>query len=87
MYLNAYPKNSKGEINMNPMTLIKLKPLIFGFKDRHPKVSKFAKAAAQIADVGSVVEVKFTTSQGKTIVTNVKITEEDMELFNAIKGK
>ncbi|HAE52730.1 MAG TPA: hypothetical protein DCG30_05705 [Ruminococcus sp.] len=72
---------------MNPMTLLKLRPLIFSFKDRHPKISKFARAAAQIADVGSIAEVKFTTSGGKTIVTNVRITEEDMELFNAIKGK
>ena len=70
---------------MNPMTLLKLKQLVFGFGNRHPKVMKFVKAASQIADVGSVAEVKFTTSQGKTIVANIRVTEEDMELFKAIK--
>ena len=71
---------------MNPMNLLKLKPLVSGFRKRHPKAEKFVKAALQIADAGSVAEVKFTTSQGKTIVTNIKLTPEDMELVNAVKN-
>ncbi len=71
---------------MNPMSVLKLKPLVEAFRTNHPKVPAFFSAAASSVNVGSVVEVKVTTAEGKEIISNIKVTEQDVELLNELRG-
>ena len=71
---------------MNPMDLLKLRPLLHNFKENHPKLLQFVRAAAQACDEGSIIEVKLTTSEGKTLITNMKISTEDLELMRELKN-
>ena len=69
---------------MNPMAVLKLKPLVEAFRTNHPKVPAFFTAASSAVNVGSVVEVKVTTAEGKEIISNIKVTEQDVELFREL---
>ncbi len=69
---------------MNPMAFMKITPLLKAFKENHPKFPLFFAAAAQTADVDSIIEIKLTTSEGKTMITNMRINEQDMELFREL---
>lgn len=71
---------------MNPLALIKLKPLLKSFKENHPKFLMFVRKALKETDEGSVVEVKITTADGQEFFTNMKINQQDMELFNEMRG-
>ncbi len=71
---------------MNPMALMQLKGLYDKFKGNHPKVPMFFKAAGQMIDEGSIIEISVTDPQGKKITTNMKVSKEDLELFQQLKG-
>lgn len=71
---------------MNPMALLKLKPLLESFRNNHPKFGPFLSTAAGAIDEGSVLEMKITTSQGQTILSNLKVTAEDIQLFQELKN-
>lgn len=71
---------------MNPMDLLKLRPHLHNFKENHPKLLQFVKAAAQACDEGSIIEVTMTTSDGRTLRTNMKISAEDLELMKELKN-
>ncbi|MDE5834696.1 MAG: hypothetical protein K2H26_04160 [Ruminococcus sp.] len=75
---------------MNPLaitkSLTKIKPMLRNFKEGHPKFFPFIKMALTVADPDSVVEVKITTSEGKSYATNLKITEDDMKLVTEAKN-
>ncbi len=73
-----------GEIAMNPMGILKLKPLLEAFKENHPKVLMFMSAMAQQASEGGVFEMKFTSADEKVMVTNMKLTDDDMKLLHEI---
>lgn len=52
------------------------------FTKNHPKFPKFMKAVSKDAiKPGTVVEISVTTEEGKNYTANLKLTEEDMELF------
>lgn len=70
---------------MNPLAALKIKNMLTVFRENHPKVPQFFKAAYGILDVGSVVEMSITTSEGKRIVTNIKVSESDLEQIREIK--
>ncbi len=70
---------------MNPVNAIKYLNLINKFKANHPKLPQFIKAAGTIVDVGTVIEIAVTTSDGKKIVANVKLNEDDMNTIKEIK--
>ncbi len=70
---------------MNPLAALKIKNMLTVFKENHPKVPQFFKAASGILDEGSVVEMSITTSEGKRIVTNIKVTESDLEQIKEIR--
>lgn len=70
---------------MNPMALIKLKGLFDRFKGNHPKVPEFFTAASKSIDVGSIIEINVTTSAGKKLCTNMKVTSEDIEMIKQLK--
>lgn len=71
---------------MNPLALVKIKPLLKTFKENHPKFLMFVRKTLKEADEGSVVEVKITTSEGKEYFTNIKLSENDMELVKEMRN-
>lgn len=70
---------------MNPMALLRIKPKLHQFKESHPKFPMFFRAAADAADEGSVLEISLVTSSGKNLVTNMKMTDNDVELISEIR--
>lgn len=70
---------------MNPMAMLKIKGLIDKFKENHPKVPLFFNAAAMSIDEGSIIEINVTTSQGKNLCTNMRVTADDLEMVRQLK--
>lgn len=70
------------------MELMKIMGLWNSFKSNHPKFPKFMAAAAQpgVITADTILEMKITTADGRTLETNMKITESDMELFQQLKN-
>lgn len=70
---------------INPMKLIQLKPMWGKFQKNHPKFRQFFSAAAKVGvKEGSVISISIKTTDGKELSTNVKLTEEDMEMIHTI---
>lgn len=65
---------------MNPLALVKIKPLLKTFKENHPKFLMFVRKSLQEVDEGTIVEVKVTTSEGNEFFTKIKVSEQDMAL-------
>ena len=70
---------------MNPVAAIKFLNLLNRFKANHPKLPQFIKAAGTIADEGTVAEVTVTTSEGKKIVANIKLTADDLRIIEEMR--
>lgn len=67
---------------INPVKLFKMKGLWEKFVENHPKFPQFISAVRSNGmNEGTIVEITITTAEGKTISTNVKITESDKEMF------
>ncbi len=72
---------------MNLMNLMQIKESWTVFKNNHPKFPLFLKAALNGAmKEGSVVEIKVTTPDGKTLSTNLKLKASDLELLKQWKN-
>ena len=70
----------------NPGMMFKIKGAWERFVQNHPKFPMFLRAAAAAGiKEGYIIEVKIVTDEGKTMCTNVKLTESDMELFRTLK--
>lgn len=69
---------------MNPMKLMQMKGLADKFKANHPKIPGFFNAVAGAAEEGSVLEMKLTGADGKTLCANIRITADDMALLREI---
>lgn len=71
---------------LNPVELMKLKKGWDTFVSNHPKFPAFMQAASQGMIVeDSVVEITITDPEGKSITTNLKITQSDLEMFESLK--
>lgn len=70
---------------MNPMAMLKIKGLMDKFKENHPKVPLFLNATAMSIDEGSIIEINVTTSQGKNLCTNMRVTADDLEMVRQLK--
>lgn len=70
------------------MELMKIMGIWNSFKANHPKFPKFMAAAAQpgVISANTILEMKITTADGRTLETNLKITESDMELIQQLKN-
>ena len=68
----------------NPMKL--LKNLRDRFAQNHPKFVKFMSdlASSQIEE-GTILEVTVKKPDGRTMVSNIKVTASDLEMLQAIK--
>lgn len=72
---------------MNLMSLMQLKESWESFKNNHPKFPLFLKALSDTSlTEGSVVEIKVTSPEGKTLTTNLKIKASDLEFFEQLKA-
>lgn len=73
-------------MGINPMKLLQLKSAWGKFQKNHPKFLQFLKVAGKSAlSEGSVIEISVTTSDGRTMNTNLKVTGQDMELVRQIQ--
>ena len=70
---------------MNPLTLMHIKPLLEGFRDRHPKFLQFFGYAGQNMGEGSLLEIRITSADGKKAVTNLRVSQEDLELIQKMQ--
>ena len=71
---------------MNPMAMMKIKGLLDRFRANHPKVPMFFSAASQSIGEGSIIEISITNADGKKLCTNMKVTADDLELFEQLKN-
>lgn len=71
---------------MNPMALLSMKSALDKFQNNHPKFVQFVKAMAGSGiQEGTILECKVITPEGKELQTNLKITQEDLELIEKLK--
>lgn len=71
---------------MNPMALLSMKSAIDKFQNNHPRFVQFIKAMADSGlQEGTILECKVITPEGKELQTNIKITQDDLELIEKLK--
>lgn len=70
---------------MNPLSAVKLLPLGKRFLAGHPKMKPFINTALNMMGEDSVVEIKVKNADGRTIVSNFKITKDDVGLISELK--
>ena len=71
---------------LNPMQLMGLKNDLERFKNNHPKFIQFIQAMAQSGvQEGTILECKVISTDGQEIQANIKITQEDLALFQKLK--
>lgn len=71
---------------MNPASIFKIKAAWDKFSNNHPRLMPFFGAVNRKGITeGTIIEVSVTTPDGETIATNVKISQEDLDLFEEIK--
>lgn len=70
----------------NPLKLMKIKSAWEQFCNNHPKFSSFLQVIAKEGfKEGTIIEVTITTSDGRSLSSNMKITASDIELINSLK--
>ena len=71
----------------NPLVLLQLKGQWEKFEKNHPKFRGFMNAAAsQGIREGTIIEITITDPEGKTICSNLKITDADMDLIRTMQN-
>ncbi len=71
---------------MNPAALFKIKGAWDTFARNHPKFPMFVQAVSQAGITeGTIIEVSVTSTDGRKMETNVKLTASDLELFEMLK--
>lgn len=71
---------------INPSNFFQMKMMWDKFTANHPKFPKFLQAVAQShVGEGTVIEVKIIKPDGDTVASNLKLTEDDMEMFRQLK--
>lgn len=71
----------------NPLQLMQLGERLKIFREQHPRVIEFLHAVArEHLQPGVVMELKVTDPDNKTMVTNIKLTPEDIETIEIIKN-
>ncbi|WP_035778769.1 hypothetical protein [Butyrivibrio sp. MC2013] len=72
-------------MNINPMALMTLKQKFATFNQDHPRVIPFFNAIRMSSmEVGTVIDMKVTTPDGAEKQCNIKVTQNDIDLFNTI---
>ena len=72
---------------LNPKQLVQLAERWKIFKDQHPRVIDFVRAVGRDGlQPGMIMELRVTDTEGKTSVTNIRVTPEDVETIGILKG-
>ena len=72
---------------MNPLAMLKIKPLLEGFRDRHPKFTQFlGYGASPYVEEGSIFEIRITPPGRDGVRTNFVVSKEDLELLALFKS-
>ncbi|MFA9465184.1 MAG: hypothetical protein ACERKN_12945 [Velocimicrobium sp.] len=70
---------------MNPSMLLKFKQAKEKFIKNHPKFPQFLSAVNRDAvEEGTIIEIHVTTPEGKTLSSNIKLKESDVELVHEL---
>ena len=69
---------------MNPMALLQLKERLNLFNQDHPKMRPFLTAVRDKMQEGTILELKVTDVEGKEMVSNIRLTANDMETFRIL---
>lgn len=73
---------------MNPLKLMKLHRFKQDFEKKHPRFFPFLQAVSKDAlQEGTIVNIQVTSPSGSTYKTNLKLTADDIEIFQEIKRK
>lgn len=71
---------------MNPMAFFSLKSSFEKFQENHPRFIQFLKAMSDNGiQEGTILECKAITTDGKEMTTNIRITQDDLELLDKLK--
>ena len=72
---------------LNPKQLVQLAERWKIFKDQHPRVIDFVRAVGRDGlQPGMIMELRVTDTEGKTSVTNIRVTPEDVETIGILKS-
>lgn len=72
---------------MNPATLLKMKDRLNVFRQEHPKVHPFFhKVKEEGLPAGSILELKIKLPGGKEHLTNIRLTENDIETLKMLSN-
>ena len=71
---------------MNPKNMMKAMSAMKNFQAAHPKaVSFFQVVFANGVPVDTVMELTVTKPGEKPMTTNIKVTQQDLELFESLR--
>ncbi len=72
---------------INPGKLMQFKSAWDKFNANHPRFQPFLKAVGQNGvKEGCIYEITVISPEGQRITTNLKLKEEDIALFESLKG-
>jgi len=71
---------------MNPMDSLKIVECLTKFNKEHPKVLPFFRAASSVMEEGTVLELKVIPKNDEEIITNIRVTENDLKTLEMIKN-
>lgn len=70
----------------NPMKLMELKNMRDRFAQNHPKFVKFmGDLSTAPLEEGTIFEVTVTRPDGHTMVSNIKLNAQDLEMLQSIR--
>ncbi|HCG59656.1 MAG TPA: hypothetical protein DEV97_06590 [Lachnospiraceae bacterium] len=71
----------------NPLQFMQLAERLKTFREQHPRVLDFIQAVGRNnLQPGVILELRVTDLDGKVSVTNMRLTEEDVETIGIIKN-
>ena len=72
---------------LNPKPLMQLGERWRIFNEQHPRVLDFIRDIGRNSiEPGTILELKVTETGGRTAVTNIRLTEDDVETIAILKG-
>jgi len=70
----------------NPAMIFQIKGMWERFERNHPKFPRFLQVVGnECIQAGTVIEISVTRANGENITSNIKLTEDDMELIREMK--
>ena len=70
---------------MNPLEALSIKSKFDRFGRQHPKVVAFMAENHGELREGAVLELRIKSPEGRNVVTNMRVSAEDEELFGLLK--